>query len=145
MTYVLFRYLHLLAVLALAGGIIIENMAIKPQIDSEDARNLARVDAFCGISVLLIIIFGLILWIAVGKPAEFYSGNPLFQAKLGLFGLLIATATYPALFFFRNRRYDGDSLTVPGGVRLCLKLEVGLLLIIPILATLMARGIGIPA
>ena len=45
MTYVLFRYLHLLAVLALAGGIIIENMAIKPQIDSEDARNLARVDA----------------------------------------------------------------------------------------------------
>lgn len=145
MTYVLLRYLHLLAVLALAGGIIIENMAIKPQIDSEDARNLARVDAFCGLSVLLLTGIGLILWLAVGKPADFYSGNPLFHAKLGLFGLLLATAAYPALFFFRNRRYDGDSLPVPGGVRLCLKLEVGLLLVIPILATLMARGIGIPS
>lgn len=145
MTYVLFRYLHLLAVLALAGGIIIENIAIKPQIDSEDARNLARVDAFCGISALLLLIFGLILWMAVGKPADFYSVNPLFHAKLGLFGLLLASASYPALFFFRNRRFDGDSLTVPAGVRLCLKLEVGLLLVIPILATLMARGIGIPS
>ena len=130
---------------ALAGGIVIENMAIKPQINSEDARNLARVDAICGLSAVLIIIFGLILWFTVGKPADFYSANPVFHAKLGLFVLLLLIAAWPALFFFNNRKFSGDILPVPRTVRLCLKAEIALLIIIPLLATLMARGIGLPA
>lgn len=145
MSYVLFRYLHLFAVIVLAGGIVIENMAIKPEINSEDARNLARIDAICGLSSVLIVIFGLTLWFAVGKPAEFYSPNPLFHAKLGLFLLLLLVAAWPALFFFRNRKFSGETLPVPRAVRTCLKLEIALLVIIPLLATLMARGIGLPS
>lgn len=120
-------------------------MAIKPEINSEDARNLARVDAICGLSSLLLILFGLILWFGVGKPADFYSVNPIFLAKMGLVGLLLLLASYPALFFFRHRNFAGESLCVPGAVRLCLRVEIAVIILIPILATLMARGIGIPA
>ena len=104
MAYVLLRYLHLFAAVALAGGLIIENLAIKPEINQQDAHNLARVDVVCGLAVLVIFACGLTLWLGVGKPAEFYSLNPVFHGKMALFGLLIVSAIYPAVFFFRNRR-----------------------------------------
>lgn len=146
MAYVLFRYLHLFAVLVLVGGVIIENMAIRPKINDEDARNLARIDSFCGLAVVCIIVFGSVLWFGVGKPATFYSTNPLFHAKLGLLGLLLLTAITPAVFFFRNRNFnptDDSELAVPGIVRICLRLELFLLLAIPVLAWLVARGVGL--
>ena len=145
MTYVLFRYLHLIAIFALAGGIVIENMATRPRINSEDARNLARIDAICGLSVLLLLGFGLILWFAVGKPAAFYSANPVFLAKLGLFALLLAVASCPALFFFKHRTFSGELLEVPKLVLFCLRFELVLLVVIPVLAWLMARGVGLSA
>ena len=143
MAYILLRYLHLIAVVVLAGGIIIENMATRPRITSEDVRNLARIDALCGLSVVLLLGFGLTLWFAVGKPADFYSTNPVFLAKLGLFGLLLAVASYPAVFFFRNRGFEGEELEVPKALLFCLRFELILLVLIPILAWLMARGVGL--
>lgn len=144
MTYVLLRYLHLLAALVFAGALIIENMAIKPVINREDAHNLARVDRICGMAVLLIIACGLTLWLWVGKPADFYSRNPVFHLKLGLLAILIACAVYPAVFFNRHRQTEKQEISVPKPVRLLLRLEIILLLFIPILAWAMARGIGIP-
>jgi putative membrane protein len=144
MLYSLMRLLHLLAVVGLAGGVIIENIAIKPSISGEDARNLARVDAVCGLSALLLLGFGLLLWLTLGKPAEFYSINPIFHAKLGLFVLLILCASYPALFFYRRRDSQETAIAVPVIIRVLLKIELILLLLIPILAYLMARGIGLP-
>ena len=144
MSYVLFRYLHLIPALIFAGALIIENMAIKPVITREDAHNLARVDAVCGMAALIIFGFGLSLWLWVGKPADFYSSNPVFHTKLGLFVLLIVCAIYPALFFVRHRHTEQETIMVPVGLRLLLRLELALLFIIPFLAWAMSRGIGLP-
>lgn len=142
MLYSLFRLLHFAALILFAGALVIENMAIKPSISGEDARNLARVDRACGLGALLSLVFGLVLWFWVGKPAEFYSANPVFHAKLGLFFLLLALAIYPALFFYRHRQVSQDGIAVPRAIRLLLRLELVLMLVIPVLAFLMARGIG---
>lgn len=142
MLYSLFRLLHFGALILFAGALIIENMAIKPSINGEDARNLARVDRACGLGALLTLVFGLILWFWVGKPAVFYTANPVFHAKLGLFAVLLVLAVYPALFFHRHRRAEQDAIAVPKAVRVLLRLELVLMLIIPIMAFLMARGIG---
>ena len=144
MAYVLLRYLHLLAALVFAGALIIENMAIKPVINREDAHNLARVDGICGMAALVITACGLALWLWVGKPADFYNANPVFHLKLGLLAMLIACAVFPAVFFFRHRQTEQEQIPVPKPVRLLLRLEIILLLIIPLLAWAMARGIGIP-
>ena len=144
MAYIILRYVHLLAVLVLIGGILIENSAAKPSISGEDARNLARVDAACGVSMILLLIVGLILWFGVGKPPDFYSVNPVFHAKLTLVIALMITAIKPALFFIKHRESTAEQLKVPTSVLLCLRIEVGLILVIPILAWLMARGVGIP-
>lgn len=143
MYYDFFKLLHLLAIFFLAGGLIIENIAIKPQINGEDARNLAKVDAICSISALLVLLLGLTLWLWIGKPAEFYSSNPVFHAKLGLFALMVLSAIYPTVFFIKHRHSEQTSIPVPSLLRLLLKFQIILLILIPLLATLMARGVGI--
>ncbi len=92
MYYELVRLLHFAAIFTFAGALVIENMAIKPQITGEDTRNLAKVDAVSGVSAIFVLIFGLALWLWVGKPSEFYSSNPIFHAKLGLFTLMVVFA-----------------------------------------------------
>lgn len=144
MAYTLFRLLHFAALILFAGALVIENMAIKPSINREDAHNLARVDLAAGAGAVLSFLFGLILWLWVGKPAQFYSANPVFHAKLVLFFAIVLLAMYPARFFFRHAKTEQDSLDVPVAVRRILRLELILLLIMPLLATLMARGIGLP-
>ena len=118
-------------------------MAIKPEISGEDARNLARVDSVLGISAIAVLLFGLALWLWVGKPADFYSTNPVFHVKLGLFLIVFLLSLYPAIFFFRNRKTKEEAIQVPKAVITLLRLEIILLIPIPILATLMARGIGL--
>lgn len=143
MSYILFRYLHFAALILLAGAVLIQNMAIKKTISDEDARNLAKVDKFAGFGAALSLVFGLVLWLWVGKPAGFYSANPLFHAKLGLFLLLIVLAIRPAVFLHRLRNTTQGEIPVPGSVRLLLRLELALLIAMPVLASLMARGIGL--
>ncbi len=143
MSYILFRYLHFIAILVLAGSLVIENMAISRRISGEDARHLARVDAIYGISAAFVFLFGLALWLWVGKPAAFYTANPLFHMKLGVFVLVALISLGPTVFFARNRKSTAAEITVPRALIWALRLEVVLLLTLPVLAVLMARGIGL--
>ncbi|PCJ26373.1 MAG: hypothetical protein COA96_05050 [SAR86 cluster bacterium] len=143
MGYELLRLLHFAAIFAFTGALFIENMAIKPEITGEDARNLAKVDAVCGASAVLVFLIGMALWLWVGKPSEFYSSNPVFQLKLGLFALLVLLAAYPTVFFARHRQSNASTIAVPGIIRVLLKAEVCVLIVIPVFAFLMARGVGL--
>ena len=102
-------------------------------------------DVVYGIAAVLTLLLGLTLWLWVGKPSEFYSLNPIFQFKLGLFFLLALLSIYPTMFFLRNRKSTADAIEVPPAIGLLTKLELVLLFIIPLLAFLMARGIGLDA
>ena len=143
MYYELIRLLHFAAIFTLAGALVIENMAIKPQITGEDARNLAKVDAVCAVSAVFVLLFGLALWLWVGKPSEFYSSNPLFHAKLGLFTLMFLCAIAPTVFYNKHSKSEEEVIEVPQLLRLLLRFQLVLLVLIPVLALLMARGIGI--
>ena len=143
MTYVLFRYLHFFAIFALAGALVIENMAIKPVLSGEDARNLAKVDAVYGAAAILVAVFGICLWFWFGKPSDFYTYNPVFLAKIGLFVGIALLSIYPTIFFFRHRHSESDDIAVPKALRTILKVELVLLCIIPLLAILMTRGVGL--
>lgn len=139
---VLVRYLHLLAVLVLAGTLIIENIAIGKEISREDLRNLLKVDAMYGLSAGLVAVMGITLWLWVGKPSTFYSSNPVFHAKLALFVAVALISIYPTVFFMRQRKTLAEPILVPSGVIRALRIELVLLAIIPLLAFLMARGVG---
>ena len=143
MLYTLFRYLHFLAIFSLVGALIIKNMAIKPVLKDEDAHNLAKVNAVYSLSAVLAFVFGLVLWLWVGKPAEFYTLNPLFLLKLGLFAFIALLSVFPSLFFVRNYRVRNREIPVPRSIQMLIRIELVLLVFISITASLMARGIGL--
>lgn len=146
MLYSLFRLLHLLAMLALAGAIIIQNMAIAERVSAEDITNLGKLNRAVAISSAIVVLLGLLLWLGVGRPAAFYNSNSLFHTKLGLVMVLAALSVPVTLFLRRGRQMArGDTISVPRGVRLALRVELVLLVVIPLLAWLMARGIGVSA
>lgn len=144
MMYVLFRLLHLASLLVFAGTLVIANMATKPSITGEDVTNLVKVDLVGSLAAVLAFFFGLALWLWVGKPAEFYSNNPVFHAKVALFFLLILLALFRKFMFRRFVQLDGDTIVVPSAVRVLLRVELVVLVVLPILAFLAARGIGVP-
>ena len=145
MMYVLIRLLHLAAILLFAGTLVIANMATKPSITGEDVENLAKVDLVGSLAAILTFFLGLTLWMWVGKPAEFYSSNPVFHAKVGLFFLLILLALLRKFLFRQRSEIDSDSIAVPASVRILLRIELLVLVVLPILAFLAARGIGVPS
>ena len=143
MLYTLFRYLHFLAIFVFAGSLVIENMAIKPIINGEDARNIAKVDAAYGISAVLVFAMGLVLWLGVGKPSEFYTDNSVFQGKILLFISIVLVSIYPTSFFIKHRNSESEAIEVPRMVPILLKLELIALIVIPVLAFMAAQGIGL--
>ena len=103
MAYILFRYLHLIAAMVFAGALIIKNFAIGRLFSQQDANNLAWLST---LSFLLSIVAscGTALWFWTEKPAAFYSENPVFHVKIGLFLVLLSCLSYPAVFFNRHRK-----------------------------------------
>lgn len=138
--------IHLLLVLALVVGILVILLASAEQVSPQDLLAIKRVYKLTGASLVLVAIAGMILWLWVGKPAAFYSNNPVFHAKLGLFLLLGALFSYNA---YRVHHLQGAQATDPetqiplGNThRRLQKALIPLLIVIPVLAYLMARGVG---
>lgn len=140
---ILIRYLHLFGVVVLFGTLIIENMAIAREISREDVRNLVKVDGVYGASAVVVLLCGLALLLAGAKPTDFYTANPVFHIKMTLFALVGLLSIYPTVFFLRNRKTQAERLVVPVAVIRVVRLELVLLVFIPVLAFLMARGIGL--
>lgn len=64
------------------------------------------------------------------KPAEFYTGNPVFHAKLTLFVVVGLLSIYPTVFLLRQRKNADETIAVPAGVIRVLRAELLLLAII---------------
>ena len=137
--------IHMLAVLAILAGLLITMVASKPLIASDDLQSINLVYVITGIALLVAAVAGLLLWLQVGKPAEFYSNNPVFHSKMGLFGLLLLLSGFLAhRFKALQRQYPEptttDTIPVPALLRRLQKATLALALLMPVLAWMMARG-----
>lgn len=141
---VLTRYLHFIAVFAIVGAIVAEQFLVSKSMKRHQLKLAAKIDGIYALGVILVLIAGLILWFWVGKPAEFYTKNWIFHTKMTLFAVLGLLSIYPTIFFLKNRKGKelDEMVDVPILVRICLRLELALLFIIPILASFMSLGIG---
>lgn len=143
MDYVFVKYLHILAVLVLFSTLVLEHLFTKAGLDADARTRLARIDMIYGIAAGVVLIAGLLMWFAVGKDAEFYSYNPVFYAKVGLFVLVGLISIYPTVFFIRHRQSTDATIAVPRSVIMAIRVELLLMLIIPLLAVAMAQGYGL--
>ena len=143
MDFVLVRYAHFIAIIVVFCMLTLEHVLVKEKLSPEEIKKIVFFDLIYGISALIVLAAGLTLWLAVGKPAGFYSANPIFHAKLTLFILTGLISLYPTRFFLKQRKSSDPVIAIPKGIVITIRLELTLLLIVLLLAVLMAQGYGL--
>jgi putative membrane protein len=141
---ILLRYLHFISIFAIVGSLVSEHLLLRKELTRAEVGRLSRIDAVYGIAALTLLTAGLTLWLgSFGKPAEFYTKNWLFHTKITLFAVIGILSIYPTVFFIKNRKGNPvEKIKIPKSVFWMLRFELLLLFIIPLLAGLMAHGIG---
>lgn len=142
-------YLHYLSIFALFALLSVEHVLFKAPLDLRRARSLMLTDIAYGACAGLVLATGIarVLWF--GKGWNYYLGNSLFHAKVGLFILVGLLSILPTVVFFNWRNaVQAGQVPQPSSrqVRLVtwvIRLELLLLLLIPLLAVLLARGHGV--
>jgi putative membrane protein len=141
---IFFRYVHFISIFTIVGSLVSEHLLLKKELTRREIARLSRIDAVYGMAALTLLAAGLTLWFSgIGKPSVFYSKNWIFHLKITCFALIGLLSIYPTIFFIRNRKGREDEVvSIPRSVFMMLRLELLLLFIIPLLAGLMARGVG---
>ncbi len=141
---VLIRYGHFLGILAIASSLVSEHLLIKPQLTRKEISRLFVIDGIYGLGALLVLGCGLGMWFGGFKPAEYYTQNGLFHIKLTLFVIMAILSIWPTVFFYKNRKGRSEEvLTVPKKLVMFIRVELLLVFAIPLVAVLVARGVGL--
>lgn len=139
----LIRYAHFLGFMVLFAALTAEHLLTQRSIDGRRARLLARVDGIYGVGALVTLAAGLamLFGLGFGKGTAFYLQNGVFHLKLTLFVLVALLSLRQTVFFVRHRSaVDGAVIEVPRGIIMLQRVQLLLLLVIPLLGVLIARG-----
>ena len=137
------KYFHFIGIFGVIGALSIEAFAVKTTLPRWQVVRLTKVDAIYGVSSILVLATGFTMWFWVGKPAEFYGSNWIFYLKIIVFAIVGIASLYPTVYFMKNRKGDSeDTINIPPLIIWLIRLEVALMLTIPLMASMMARGIG---
>jgi len=143
----LVAYLHYLAMVLIAGFLVAEMVVCRPSLDAERVRLLPRLDVVFFAAALLALATGLLRLFFYAKGVAFYLPNPFFIAKVLLYIAIATLSITPTMCFLRWRRRLAESGELPptaeiATARRLIHVEVALLALMPLMAVLMARGIG---
>jgi putative membrane protein len=143
-TEIILRYVHFISIFTIVSSLVSEHLLLKKELTRAEIARLARIDAVYGIAALTLLGAGLTLWLGgIGKPAVVYSKNWIFHTKITLFVLVGLLSIYPTVFFNKQRKGSpSEVVTLPNSIFWMLRFEIALLFIIPLLAGLMAHGVG---
>jgi putative membrane protein len=141
---IVLRYLHFISIFAIVSTIAIEHILLRKELTRREIGRLSRIDAVYGIAALTLIAVGLTLWLGGhGKPTVYYSKNWVFHLKITLFFVVGLLSIYPTIFFIKNRKGNPeDVVAIPSSIVWLIRMELLILFILPLLAGLMAHGIG---
>jgi putative membrane protein len=141
---ILVRYIHFISIFALVSTVVAEHLLLKKEMTRAEISRVSRIDAVYGLAAILVVTAGLILWFSgIGKPSVYYSRNWIFHLKVTMVVLVGLLSIYPTVFFIKNRKGNpSDLIIIPSVIFMLIRIELLLLLLTPLLAALMARGVG---
>jgi len=150
MTDLLLSIAHHLIAFGLVAVVAMQWILLRDPPDHPTVQRLARLNVSVIILTVIVLVVGALRAIYGLKGWAFLAHNPLFHTKVTLFLIVMLIMVVPTLRFAQWRRATANpAWSLPSTqwktVRRCLVAEFHLLLIIPILAALMARGLGLPA
>ena len=144
----LFAWLHLLAAGVAAGLLLTEHWLCRRIPDRAQVRLLGQVDLGYQLALIASLATGLARALYYGQDAAYYLANRLFWLKIALFVGIAVIAIGPTL---QSIRWNREARSAPAfapltreveRVRAAVTLGLGLWLVLPLIAVLVARGYG---
>ena len=141
-------YLHFISIMILMGSLVSEHLILKPKMSSSQIKSLAGIDLVYGIAAILVLTTGLLRWFVYGKGSDFYLSNPLFHIKLTVFVIMGVLSIFPTIKFRKWKKMvnkgEEPNIDEKATKRLLMfiRIELLLLAILPLLAVMIARGVG---
>ena len=143
MADIFISYFHYFGLAVLLAALSTEHLIFDTSLDAKQAKRIAVIDVVYVIAMIIVLTTGLLKLFAVGKPAVYYLQNWIFHIKLTLFIIMAALSVYPTIHFVRNRNLsENETATYPGIIKMLLRVELLIFLIMPLLGVMMARGLG---
>jgi putative membrane protein len=149
MASAMIAYLHYVAMISIAVILVVEYRVCMPGMTGSRIRLLTRLDLLYMGVALLALGSGAARVVWFGKGAAFYLHNPVFYVKIALFLAVGLISIPPTLQYLRwMRSLNSGAANVAADyqvlrVRRHIFVELILFAFIPLMATFMARGIGI--
>lgn len=148
LTDAILAFLHFLAIFVLITLMAAEAVVLRPEITPAAVRRVSLYDLFYFLSAMVVLGTGLLRLFYGAKGVDFYLHNPWFHAKVGVF-VLIALCSLPPTFAIARWRKQArrlpDYVPPPSelkAARRWVMIEAHLLILLPLCAVMMARGIG---
>lgn len=142
-------YGHSLGFMVCFAALALERRLIRADPARADALALVVTDVVYGIAALALVLSGILRVLQFGRGVEFYTHNPLFWLKVGLFVAAGVVSLYPTFTFilWANPLRKGElpqvSEALAARLRWFINIELLAFASIPLLASLMARGVGL--
>ena len=143
-----FAWLHLLAIGVGAGMLLTEYWLCRRMPDRIQVRLLGQVDMGYQLALIGSLATGLARALYYGQDVAYYLANRLFWLKIAIFFMIVLVAIAPTLQYIRwNREARSAPTFTPlerdvERARASIALGLGLWLILPLIAILVARGYG---
>lgn len=140
--------LHHTAVFALFTILAVEIVYAKPGLSAATLRRLGTIDMLYGLSAAAVLVAGIARAVWGLKGWDYYAANPLFWTKIGLFAGIGLLSLVPTFAFLRwNARLRADPAYLPPDAevqanRKWMHMETTLLILMPIVAAALARGLA---
>ena len=143
-------YVHYLSFMVCFGALVLERRLIQPNPNRQDATLMVITDVVYGIAALALLLSGIGRVLHFGQGTSFYTENPLFWWKVGTYLAVGSLSLYPTVTYIlwaiplRKGELPQVSEALANRLRWILNIELVGFADIPFLATLMARGVGLP-
>jgi len=141
-------YLHFAAIFVLFAFLTVQAVLLRGPLDQRLVRSLGRVDVWYASSAGVVLLTGFLRAGLGAKGGDFYFGSWPIYVKIAMFLTVGIISIYPTLAFIRWRRaYDHDpAWQLPAAeqarMRRLVMIEVHIAALIPVVAVIMARGLG---
>ena len=142
-------YIHYLSFMVCFGALVLERRLIKANPGKDDATLMVIADVIYGVAALALLVSGIFRVLYFGQGSEFYTQNPLFWWKVGIYIGVGSLSLYPTITYIlwaiplRKGELPKVSDALANRLAWIINVELAGFALIPLLATLMARGVGL--
>ncbi len=143
-------YVHYLSIMICFATLVVERRLIQPNPERKTAILTVITDVVYGVASLSLLLSGILRVLYFGQGKAYYIENPLFWCKVGTYLAVGALSLFPTITYIlwsvplRKGENPLVSDGLAGRLRLAINIELLGFASIPLMATLMARGVGLP-